>query len=175
MCPSSGYGHGTPLLLNTHVSRKGHHLTGRAPDGPSGESGSARHFLSFRFEKRAVVTSCCGRNRRAVVIRQPFGASVPLFTPLRGAAAHAVPPGTFQQLRNMTMSRNGHTETLLADGSPLVAGGTMATSHGSVGLRSAELFDPVTNTFTRLGLPKSKIRSGHTAVRMQDGRVGFPP
>lgn len=64
--------------------------------------------------------------------------------------------------------RYGHTATPLADGRVLIVGGWDAWS-GAVAV-SAELFDPVTETFAlagTLGTP----RGGHAAVRLDDGRV----
>ena len=69
--------------------------------------------------------------------------------------------------------RSSHTATLLADGRVLVVGGsTVSTSaaKGYVNNTSAEIYDPVGNTWT-LTAPMSAARSHHTATLLPDGKV----
>ncbi|HEX6086911.1 MAG TPA: kelch repeat-containing protein, partial [Thermoanaerobaculia bacterium] len=77
-----------------------------------------------------------------------------------------------------TMSdwRQGHTATLLGDGTVLIAGGANVDVGGfhiwRTTYRSAEIFDPVTGTIAAAG-PMHARRSGHTATLLHDGRVLF--
>jgi hypothetical protein len=69
----------------------------------------------------------------------------------------------------MTTPRTGHTATLLANKQVLVVGGS---SPGTplVPLKSAELFDPASDTFAATG-SMTLARSFHSAVRLKSGDV----
>jgi len=71
------------------------------------------------------------------------------------------PPGP------MIAARADHTATLMQDGRVLITGGQGTTGP----LASAEIYDPVTNSFTAVATPMSVARVGHTAVALLDGRV----
>jgi len=76
---------------------------------------------------------------------------------------------------SMTIGRWGQSATLLSDGDVLLAGGLACASQcGSASffttLRSAELYDPTTGTFTRTGSMRTS-RQLQTATRMPDGNV----
>lgn len=71
----------------------------------------------------------------------------------------------FAQISDMNVARSGHTATLLADGSVLVAGGTTDTT------RSAELFLPESRSFASTTHAMVHVRSEHCASRLPDGRV----
>jgi hypothetical protein len=72
----------------------------------------------------------------------------------------------------MTEERHDHTATLLHDGRVLVAGGSNCRSNctDANSLRTAELFDPATNTWSPTGGMLS-ARMDHTAALLADGRV----
>src|SRR5205809_5444457 len=70
----------------------------------------------------------------------------------------------------MTTPRYGHTSTLLLDGKVLVAGGATANACYGPSIRSAELFDPATGTWSETG-SLNEARSNHTAMLLQNGEV----
>lgn len=79
--------------------------------------------------------------------------------------------GKFNPTGSMGQAREGHTATLLQDGRVLVAGG-YSTSTGGVrqDLASAELYDPVTGTFSPTG-PMAQERTDDTATLLPNGKV----
>jgi hypothetical protein len=91
-------------------------------------------------------------------------ATAEIFDPAIGTFTLAGPPGT---------PRAYHTATLLSDGTVLVAGGVQGVpdllADGSVpALASAEIYDPVTNSFSPVG-DMSVPRIAHTATSLPDG------
>jgi hypothetical protein len=75
--------------------------------------------------------------------------------------------GEVVAIRNMAERRAAHTSTLLDNGKVLITGGFVANGGG---LKSAEIFDPATNSFT--SLPDLNVaRASHTATRLPDGKV----
>ena len=85
---------------------------------------------------------------------------------LHGAAALAQSPGTFTQTGDLTVPRQFHTATLLANGKVLIAGGSNMNSAWA----SAELYDPASGTFTTTG-SMTMPRSRHTATLLPNGKV----
>jgi hypothetical protein len=82
--------------------------------------------------------------------------------------------GTFVEVADMTTARWNPTATRLVDGRVLVSGGVGNGVGYELGdgptLRSAELFDPATNTFTATG-SMSSPRSHAVSSILPDGRV----
>jgi hypothetical protein len=94
-------------------------------------------------------------------------ASAELYNPVRG---------TWTATGSMTVVRFSHTATLLPDGKVLAAGGYGEGGVGDI-LASAELYDPVTGTFTRTG-DMNDARAVYTATLLTTGDVlvagGYP-
>jgi len=88
-----------------------------------------------------------------------------------GAAAPS-PSGRLAPAARMTTPRAVQTETALADGTVLIAGGCTdaGCELGSPESDTAEVFDPATNRFSRVGRMGGS-RDDHVAVLLHDGRV----
>jgi hypothetical protein len=82
--------------------------------------------------------------------------------------------GKFSSTGSMSRSREGDTATLLPDGRVLVAGGSKVPNMNSSMMgdtpNSAELYDPVTGTFSSTGSMFAGSAS-HTATLLKDGHV----
>lgn len=105
------------------------------------------------------------------------------------ATAAPVPPRepTLSRSASLEVPRAYHTATLLDDGRVLVVGGVTTTSQGPSPVDEAEVFDPLTNAFSRttslsgndgymlVPLPGNRslpvARMYHTATKLKDGRV----
>ena len=94
--------------------------------------------------------------------RAPSVGPAPTPTPAESAPS-GLPdgPGRWVPTGQMTEGREGHSATLLDDGTVLVAGGGSGT---------AELYDPRTGSWTATG-ELTEVRSAHTATLLEDGRV----
>lgn len=77
--------------------------------------------------------------------------------------------GTFTLTGSLSVPRSRHSATLLADGSVLIVGGE-ATGPPTTVLASAELYDPISGKFRRVGSLESG-RSAQTATRLPSGQV----
>ena len=75
--------------------------------------------------------------------------------------------GTFGPAGSLTVAREHHTATLLADASVLVVGGRDIDGNR---LASAAVWDPGFDTFSQTG-SLAEARSSHTATLLLDGRV----
>jgi hypothetical protein len=78
--------------------------------------------------------------------------------------------GTFSPTGSMAHHRSGQTATLLSDGRVLIAGGRGRNMSGDFTLASAELYDPLSGTFSSTG-SMTVPGEGQTATPLHDGRV----
>jgi Bacterial Ig-like domain len=79
--------------------------------------------------------------------------------------------GTFAMGPDMTQPRVYHAALVLADGTVLITGGGQLTASSNlVSTRSAELYDPSTNTFIALS-NMAGYRSDHVMTRLNDGKI----
>ena len=96
-----------------------------------------------------------------------------------GADLYDPVAGAFTVTGSMITPREGASATLLADGRILVAGGQNCIVYTSKGfpvfqctpLNSAELYDPMTGSFTSTTGAMTMARGGHSALRLADGTV----
>ena len=88
---------------------------------------------------------------------------------MNGAELYDPATGTWTATGNLFEPRSNHTATLLPDGRVLVAGGVSSFATEEV-LASAELYDPITGTWTAAAR-LTVARHGHTATLLPDGRV----
>ena len=71
----------------------------------------------------------------------------------------------------MTVPRSGHTATLLPNGEVILIGGENLCCDIGTTYNSAELYDPVANTFTALTATMTTARGVHRAALLPDGQV----
>jgi N-acetylneuraminic acid mutarotase len=77
---------------------------------------------------------------------------------------------TWSSAGSLAVARTGHTAALLPNGKVLVAGGVNGNTAPGTTLSSAELYDPVSSTWSSAA-PMSTARTGHTATALSDGKV----
>ena len=127
--------------------------------------------------KRPRTTSRAGSILVLAAVAVVAGFVVPGYCqdpPLPGRSAKALPtrPG-WNPTGSLNAARCGHTATLLASGKVLVVGGSNSRDCSSVSpntLASAELYDPVTGSWSDTGSLKQP-RTNHTATLLPSGLV----
>ena len=93
-----------------------------------------------------------------------------LLLPCTGSTLAQAEAGTWSSADSMHDPRDGHTATLLSNGKLLIAGGCAGENGNSLGLASAELYDPATGTWTLTG-SMTTARVGPTATLLPGGAV----
>ena len=83
----------------------------------------------------------------------------------------AAPAGTFTPTGSMQFAREGHTATLLQDGTVLIAGGEGPGANPFGPLATAEIYNPTTGMFTPTAGSMETARVGHTATLLTNGNV----
>jgi hypothetical protein len=78
--------------------------------------------------------------------------------------------GQFQATGSLVVAREDHTASLLQDGRVLMVGGVRSQGVNWVSLSDAEIYDPVTGTFSLTG-SLNDARYGHTATLLPSGKV----
>jgi len=99
---------------------------------------------------------------------------LPCPTALRTAELYDPVANAFTALTaTMTSGRFGHTAGLLPDGQVLLTGGYSELGTGAIStpLDTAEVYDPVANTFRALIATMTTVRAWHTATVLPDGTV----
>lgn len=140
--------------------------------GASGGGGGGSQVAGFQPTgdmeiERAAHTATLLANGK-VLITGGFNSTDNLAT----AELYDPTTGAFTTTGTMTTARSSHTATLLAEG-PAVSNGKVLITGGYNGgfpLATAELFDPVTGTFTATGA-MSELRGEHTATLLANGKV----
>ena len=77
---------------------------------------------------------------------------------------------SFSSTGNMMSKRSDHTATKLNDGTVLIVGGFGVG--GTIGIsNTAEIYNPITGTFSRTTGNLNKVRQQHTATLLNNGKV----
>lgn len=173
--PSGAYDHHTATLLNDGsvlvVGGRGFGGVNPQSDrylperkvfepGPALTTGRMNHAAILLADGRLLVTGGWDLGDA----QSPFD---PAF-----ASTEIYDPATarFEPGPDMTRPRRNHVLTFLATGRVLVTGGIQLRGTGFSATPDAELFDPVSNTFTASS-PMATGRWLHTATLLADGRV----
>jgi hypothetical protein len=169
-------------LLDAFFVEGTNELADRVIDGALDQIDHTPQRRAMRLPRRFQSTPMLTRLAAAAVIgalavgaalylvRPPSGVGTSSPTP--GASASPGEPAATPTLQPSTIgpmaaARQVHTATMLDDGRVLVAGGY---GNRDEQLASAELYDPVTSTFSLTG-PLAEARGSHTATLLADGRV----
>jgi len=147
--------------------------TGEIVDLSSGASTVAANAMNTRRLLHQMVPLTTGANAGKIAILGGFNGPVPYGVPTWQSTAlvELFDPATNRfsaYSASMKSARGMFTATPLLDGRVLIVGGYDAGAFTT--LASAEIFDPVTGTFTFTG-SLSKPRSAHTATRLANGTV----
>lgn len=164
------FGHSATLLANSSLPNHGKilmagggELTAELFDPSAGTFTATGSMQAQHLGQTATLLQ-----NGQILIAGGETAKAELFNP---STASFAPSG------NMVASRSGHTATLLPDGRVLISGGVLNFGDGGTapvpagpGDASAEIYDPVSGTFTSTG-SMSEGRAGHMATLLLDGTV----
>ena len=129
-------------------------------------------FASAGMESRDLHTATLLRSGKVLLIggETDWVGSPPL--PVVASSADLYDPamGVFQQTGSMTTGRESHTATLLTDGRVLVTGGARPQGLSWETLKTAEIYDPASGTFSLTG-DMVNPRIFHTATLLPNGKV----
>lgn len=147
--------------------------TGEIVDLSNGSSTVAANTMTTRRLLHQMVPLTTGANAGKIAILGGFNGPIPYGVPTWQSTAlvELFDPVTNRfatYSASMKSARGMFTATPLIDGRVLIVGGYDAGSF--LELSSAEIFDPVTGTFTFAG-SMSKPRFGHSATRLSNGFV----
>ncbi len=99
------------------------------------------------------------------------GLAPPFFSPVNTAEILDPKTRIFTPTSNsMSVARTSHTLTPLQDGRIIIIGGRSTNASG-IPLDTAEIYDPVTDTFTPTAGTLNIPRRSHRAILLDDGRV----
>ncbi len=130
----------------------------------------------------AATTAITGAGLTVGTVTQASSTTVPLGSVISespaagtsvssGNAITLVVSSSFTTLSaTLTTARAGHTATLLSNGLVLITGGCSAIPC-SAALNTAELYDPVADSFTALTARMTTARAFHTAIVLPNGQV----
>jgi len=116
---------------------------------------------------RLFPTATLLADGRVLVVGGRYGSGGPS---LKSAALFDPAMNTWSPVPDMSRERIAHTATLLPSGKVLVTGGLDAQSAQNARIATAELYDPVTNTWSSAGT-LAHARDSHSATLLSDQTV----
>ncbi|MGH9283166.1 MAG: SBBP repeat-containing protein, partial [Acidimicrobiales bacterium] len=125
---------------------------------------AARSFTVESDTRLTAVAPTLAEGIHKITVSTPGGAS-----PGNPVAEFWAGEGSWALTGSLNTARSAHTITLLNNGKVLVAGGRVSAGANQA-LASAELYDPLTGTWSNAG-SMAQARWAHTATLLPDGRV----
>ncbi|MGH9178329.1 MAG: SBBP repeat-containing protein [Acidimicrobiales bacterium] len=125
---------------------------------------AARSFTVESDTRLTAVAPTLAEGIHKITVSTPGGTS-----PGNPVADFWAGEGSWALTGSLNTARSAHTITLLNNGKVLVAGGRVSAGANQA-LASAELYDPLTGTWSTTG-SMAQARWSHTATLLPDGRV----
>jgi len=132
-----------------------------------GSNGSVFRSMDTLPAQPSFLTATLLANGKVLVAGGDNGAAIAQAV-LYDEPTDSFSPAGMAPAGSLKVARSRHTATVLASGKVLLAGGTSA---GGAPLASAEIYDPVANTFTLTAASMITARSSHIAALLPDKRV----